>query len=498
MRVLNCISKYLSKYSDMDVVLKAGVWFVFCNIVQQGISIITTPVFTRIMTEEEYGIFSVYRTWYNVLVVAITLELVYAPFTNAMVKFEDKKNDFVSSMQSFFVISSVIWIVIFIVFQNFFTELMELPPIALYLMIIHVFTYASMSLWVAKQRFEYHYKKVVGITLSYALLNTALGIVLVLFMENGWFARILSMVISQGILGIILFFINIGNPLKVSPFKYWKYGIRFGGELLPNSLASLLLDQADRIVIQKMCGETDVAFYSLAYSIATMVNLFKTAITNSFLPWYYRMLKAGEEENVRKRISNLLFLMMFIVSGALLVMPEIVAVMGGNKYAGAINAIPPITISVFYMFLGTMCINTQYYFDKLLFGSITSVVSIVLNFSLNVVFVEKYGYIAAGYTTLVSYAVISISRYLYSLHLLKKLKRDKLFNNKVVLGLCVYSVILLPCCLLLYQYPVVRYGIIFILILLLIVFHKQVEFFIKKYLKNEKQVKDKIGKDVSV
>lgn len=479
MKVAITIKKMINQYSAMDVVLKAGIWFVFCNIIQQGISIITTPIFTRIMTTEEYGIFSIYRTWYNVLVVAITLEIVYSPFNKAMVKFDKEQNNFVSSMQSFFVVTSLICCIIFTVFQKFFIELLELPLIALYLMIIHVLSFASMSLWVAKERFEYHYKKVVFVTLGYALLNTILGIVLVLAMDNGWFARILSMVISQSIIGVTLFFKNLGNPFKVNHLKYWKYSIHFAGALLPNSLASLLLDQADRIVIQKMCGKVEVAYYGLAYSVATLVNLFKTAIVNSFMPWYYKTLKAGKEASAKKRISDLLLLMMFIISGALMVMPEIVQIMGGNKYAEAIWAIPPITISFFYIFLGTICVNVQYFFDKLLFGIITSVISVFLNFSLNIVYVAKFGYIAAGYTTLISYAVISLSRYLYTLYLLKKLRRDEVFDNKLVIALFAYSIFLLFSCLLLYNYPILRYIIVFTVIFSLIMFHKQViDFFL--------------------
>lgn len=60
------INKILKKYNSIPIAAKATIWFMICSVVQKCISLITTPVFTRLMTTEQYGQFSVYNSWLQI------------------------------------------------------------------------------------------------------------------------------------------------------------------------------------------------------------------------------------------------------------------------------------------------------------------------------------------------------------------------------------------------------------------------------------------------
>ena len=46
-----------SKYRSLSVQAKAALWFTICSFLQKGISFITVPIFTRLMsTEDLYGL----------------------------------------------------------------------------------------------------------------------------------------------------------------------------------------------------------------------------------------------------------------------------------------------------------------------------------------------------------------------------------------------------------------------------------------------------------
>lgn len=47
--------KIIQKYKSMSAPLKSGVWFTLCGFLQKAISMICTPIFTRILTEKQYG-----------------------------------------------------------------------------------------------------------------------------------------------------------------------------------------------------------------------------------------------------------------------------------------------------------------------------------------------------------------------------------------------------------------------------------------------------------
>lgn len=89
---MDVLRKIIDKYKKIPLPAKASLWFVFCSILQKGISFITVPIFTRIMSTAEYGIYSTYLSWYQMLLIFTSLNLYYGVFNNAMVKFQDRRD----------------------------------------------------------------------------------------------------------------------------------------------------------------------------------------------------------------------------------------------------------------------------------------------------------------------------------------------------------------------------------------------------------------------
>lgn len=99
--MLNKIKKF---YNNMSIATKAALWFVFCNIMQKGISTITVPLFTRLLTTAEYGTYSLYISWFNILTIVTSLNLYYGVFNNALNRIRDKceRDKYVSSITQHF------------------------------------------------------------------------------------------------------------------------------------------------------------------------------------------------------------------------------------------------------------------------------------------------------------------------------------------------------------------------------------------------------------
>ena len=58
-----------------SVVLKSGIWYTLCTVIQKGIAFLTLPVFTRIMTQSDLGFFNTYATWITLFVTITTFDL---------------------------------------------------------------------------------------------------------------------------------------------------------------------------------------------------------------------------------------------------------------------------------------------------------------------------------------------------------------------------------------------------------------------------------------
>lgn len=57
-----------STYFNANIAIKASLWFAICSVIQKGISIITMPIFTRLMPIDQFGEYSIFQTWYNIFV----------------------------------------------------------------------------------------------------------------------------------------------------------------------------------------------------------------------------------------------------------------------------------------------------------------------------------------------------------------------------------------------------------------------------------------------
>ena len=84
------VTKILNKYKEMSVPIKAALWFTVCSFLQRGVSMITTPIFTRMLSTEEYGLYSTYLSWENVLLMVVSLCL-YKSIMNLYIKYDDQE-----------------------------------------------------------------------------------------------------------------------------------------------------------------------------------------------------------------------------------------------------------------------------------------------------------------------------------------------------------------------------------------------------------------------
>ena len=78
------VGAFLQKYKLMSAPAKAGLWFTICGFIQKGISFVTVPIFTRLLTTAQYGTVSVYNSWLSLVSIFCTLNLFYGGFNNGI------------------------------------------------------------------------------------------------------------------------------------------------------------------------------------------------------------------------------------------------------------------------------------------------------------------------------------------------------------------------------------------------------------------------------
>ena len=469
------IAKAKRKYASLSIAVKATIWFTVCNIVQRGINFLTMPIFTRIMPTADYGTYTVYNSWYTIIVIFATLNLSAFVFSKGMVKFSDDRDGFELSLQSLNLTITAGLLCIYVILQTFINKFTGLSTVIMLLMFLQIAIEPSIHYWTARNRFEYKYKRVVGATIGIALLNVILGVVLVLLLPDPALARILSIVVVATVFGGVIIVSIIKNAHKVFSTKYWKYALTFNLPLIPHFLSASVLNQSDRIIISWMIGESEAAIYSVANAIGMFPMFLSQAIQQSFLPWLYPKMKKDDDSKISEVTTATLILMAVVILGIISFGPEIIALAAPAEYRLARWIIPPVCGSVFFVFLHNLFANVEYFYEETKKIAAASVGVALLNIILNYIFIPIYGFIAAGYTTLICYIAYTVVHYCTMKHICKKNKCElNLFDMKKI---CVISLSLLAAVLgitFLYDVRIARWAVILIVCIFAVVKRKTI------------------------
>ncbi len=436
---------------------------------------ITTPIFTRLLDTAEYGEFNVYNSWLGIISVLVSLNLFAGVFTKGLVKHEEDKYGYSSSMEGLCTTCIIIGFCIYLIFRNLLNELVGLSTIKMVLMFVSIWASSMFNFWSANQRVEFKYKALVLVTVANSIIKPVCSIIFVVNAEDRVTARILAIVLVDLISFGGLFLSQMLKGKKFYDGKYWKHAIGFNIPLIPHYLSMTLLSSSDRIMIDNMTGADAAGIYSLAYSISQIMAIFNTALFSTVEPWLYKKLKENQTENIGKVAYSTLLIIAGVNIVLIMLAPEVVAIFAPLEYREAIWVIPPVTISVYFIFAYTFFAVVEFHFEKTHYISYATMSGAIINIVLNYVFISRYGYIAAGYTTLVCYIIYAIAHYLFSQKICNdRLQGIRIYDIKILLAITLIFMISGFGIMLTYKVTLIRYGILIVAFMLVVIMRNKI------------------------
>lgn len=470
------MKKLINNYNNLSNPVKAAFWFTICNLLLKGISFITVPVFTRLLSETEYGKLSLFISYEQFFLIFSTWEIQNGAYQKGIFKYKnDIKNYTVATLILVNIITVVFFSIVFL-FIDPISTFTQIPVEVFKVLCIYFMTRPAYDCWLIRQRTEYKYKNAVSITLIYSLVNVVIPIcALKIWGATAQIKYSAGLIISTCIcFGFYVCSItSIKKTLqnKREMIEQWVFMIKFEGPLVLHSLSYMILNQSDRVMIGKFVGNAQAAYYSVAYNLSTVIILFQNSANQALLPWRYQML---QEKNYKKMKQMNTYLLGLFAGGILLfilICPEIMKILFTANYYEAIWCIPPISLSVFFMFLYTIFVNIETYFEKTQYVMYVSVLCGLLNIVLNYFGILYVGYIACAYATLVSYILFSVGHYYFMKQILKtnQIKTNEIIDTKKVVLISSFAIIVTVLITSMYNFAVLRWiisGVVFCLLVL--------------------------------
>lgn len=476
------MKKLIEKYNDSPIQIKASVWFLVCAFLQKGISMVTTPIFTRLLSTSEYGNYNVFNSWLNIVAIFVSLNLSYGVFTQGLVKYEDDRKRFASSMQGLSMLLVMLWALIYLAFHNFWNNLFSLTTVQMLAMLLMIWTSAVFNFWAAEQRVLYKYRMLVVITLIVAIAKPIIGIIFVTIATDKVTARIFGLVLVELVAYMGLYCVQLDRGKQFFNKKYWIYALNYNIPLVPHYLSQTVLNSSDRIMISSMAGNDEAGIYSLAYSISLIMTLFNTALMQTISPWIYQKIKNHRVADIKKVAYSTLIVIAVVNLVLILMAPEVVVIFAPPSYYKAIWIIPPVAMSVYFMYAYDLFAKFAFYYEKTKMIMCASVIGAVLNIVLNFICIKKFGFIAAGYTTLICYMVYSIAHYCFMNHVCRKYgDGERPYDIRVLLKITLLFMLCAFALLSTYNYSAIRYAI-FVIILIIVVLKRKKLIQIVKYI----------------
>ncbi|PWJ66416.1 Membrane protein involved in the export of O-antigen and teichoic acid [Fibrobacter sp. UWB15] len=454
----------LRKYNSLSIEAKASLWYLFCNLVQKGISFIVIPLYTRLLTTSEYGAYTVFQSWRDLILIFATLNLSAGVFTRGLVKNDEPKDKYTAQMQG---LSSAIAALTFLIVMLFIEPFRRLTgfdeKLIIALFVYYIFN-PSFLFWSVRQRVENKYKSMVAITLLASILVPAVSLLMFFLTNIRANALIYGFLYVQIAVGMIFFVKQFVDGRAFFSKIVWWESLKFNIPLIPHYLSLIVLAQSDRLMIDHICGTSFAGIYSLTYNIGQIILIVIASINGSLVPWMYKKLKSGEYHSIAVT-SNMLCVLLGLMSAiVMLLAPEVVLIMGGSEYMPAKWCIPPVVMGTYFTFCYGLFSTVEFYIGKTSYVAVASFAGAVLNVALNFLFIPKYGFIAAAYTTEVCYMAFMVLHYFF----MKKMTKERVFDIKGMIVIC--SVVFASSLLfaILYDYDYIRWiAAVFVLLLIL-------------------------------
>lgn len=457
--------------------LKSGIWYTVSNFVSKGAVFITMPIFTRLMTQQEFGLFSNFSSWLSILSVVTTLEL-FTSLSLAKYDFNNNIDDYISSNLLLGTCITGVFYGLGLCFKRYLLDFLSFSELEFHILFIYFLVCPAIEMFQIKSRIYYKYKSSVIISLISVIASTLTSLLLVIILDNKYLGRYIGYICPLIALNIIIYvsFLIKGHKIKI---KYWKYALIISFPLVWHTLAGTILNSSDRVMITQFINADATALYSVAHTCTAAVSLLWNSMNAAWSPWAYDQMETKNYSALKKASRPYILFFGILVIGFLLVAPELLWVFGGEGYLSAIKVIPPLMIAYVFQFVYSLYVNIEFYYKKQVLTALGTVFAAGLNIALNFIFIPRFGYVAAAYTTLIGYICLFFVHFIISVILKKSFFYDTKFNLIFLLGALLIMVGMTA----IYSYSIIRYiiiGILFVVfIIIFILFRKEIIYLIK-------------------
>ena len=261
-------------------------------------------------------------------------------------------------------------------------------------------------------------KRYVTLMIFRSSIYFTISIILLLFTNFMVLSLAYALLVSN-ILTFIVLVIILGKKL---PFIFnailLKDMLYISIPLTPRTFFGILSSQFDKIMLGLIGSAEFVGIYSIGQKISALSYQFMNALGKVFQPELFRKLFKQKNKYQSHEISNYILPFFYVsILGALIITmlaKDVILIFIAKEYFGAI--LVTIILSIYHasLFFPKIFGNQLIYAKKTLILSVVTLIGILLNASLNIPFIIKWGINGAASATAISSIILTFFMYFVS------------------------------------------------------------------------------------
>jgi O-antigen/teichoic acid export membrane protein len=408
-------SKYnLNPIREVLYVLKSGLFkrtfiYTFSSSFATLVSFLLLPILTRYLSQYDYGIIATFSAVTACLTGVIGMGSNVLLSRNYFKLEVEERKKYIANILELIFLNSLFILSIFLLFSNFFLNIIKFNKTLLFLVILVSFGSMICAILLTLFQLEKNAVEYAIFSNSNTLISIGISLFLILVVGLKWEGRIIGITLSNLFFLFITIFIFKKKKIVVNfSKKYFKELIFLGSPLIAAHISGWANSVIDRLMINILINIEATGLYDIGYKFGMVIMMIEVAFSKAWLPFFYEKIEGNKKIDRLKIVK-----VTYIYSAGLFVFTLFYAFFGkyllylmvDRKFYAAGEFI--FLISMAYCFDGIAKLFTGYiiYEGRTKMYTFIIALSAGVNVILNYILLNRIGLIGAAWATFISFGV---------------------------------------------------------------------------------------------
>jgi len=391
------------------------------NVAVKAMGVVLLPLYTKYISLEDFGKLAIIEVSLTIAVEVLLLGQGQSIIMfNDLLEFKDKLNSIFFTLFILISVPSLLLCILIYLLQASLPTILYVAPTSLVyikLGVIITFLRVLNTFFLEKIRAEQLPLKYTMTNITKLVVSLLCIIFFVAILQYGIIGILYSYITAEITIFLYLLATMLPKMKAIIEKKVIATALKFGFPLIFSSIGYLVLSVSDRFIIKYLDGNKSVALYDLGYRVAGSLNMFLIMpFTLSLMPSAYKMYGAlGDKRYYSKLMTYLCFILVWGGLALSLFSEELIKIFAVNPvYWPSYKIVPIIIFSYIFNGLILVALLGQYLTKNTKNIALTTILAAIFNVILNIIYIPRVGYIAAAYTTLLSYFILFVVSYIVS------------------------------------------------------------------------------------